>query len=297
MNSERLFVRLVFENGVELRRTSGRSWSLQAAGGKQVSSTPTEVEENYDVRPILVTERLPTGYELTLLLSPIIRHDSFNSELSQLHQKALKKPGSIAISDITNLVYIVGAVLHHCRHLAEVYSAICRHYASFPFPQENEKAIFGNQEEPFYELEALVTQARRSYKMLQVVVWHAYGLPHGRPNSFERVLALCEDIPTNLEARLSQSWRQYGSKLKDYRDCIHHYVPLTRHMAYAWMTKLEGETFSTSILIPDNPEARSQKLFRYDSQLDALTYGWELANEVLEITGTTISEVVNRESR
>jgi hypothetical protein len=38
-------------------------------------------------------------------------------------------------------------------------------------------------------------------------------------------------------------------------------------------------------LIPDNPEARSKQKFRYAQRMDALSFGWRAANELLCIAG------------
>ena len=57
------------------------------------------------------------------------------------------------------------------------------------------------------------------------------------------------------------------------------------------MKKLSGDVWSTSIFIPDNPEARSQKKFKFNSQIDALTYGWEITNEVLSVAHAIIDEI------
>jgi hypothetical protein len=41
--------------------------------------------------------------------------------------------------------------------------------------------------------------------------------------------------------------------------------------------------------MPDNPEAKSQRRYRYDRKLDALDYGWKLANEILDVTHFLVS--------
>jgi hypothetical protein len=42
--------------------------------------------------------------------------------------------------------------------------------------------------------------------------------------------------------------------------------------------------------IPDNPQARSKKKFTYTLGLDALTYGWEVANEVVALATEVVKE-------
>jgi hypothetical protein len=36
--------------------------------------------------------------------------------------------------------------------------------------------------------------------------------------------------------------------------------------------------------LPDNPEAKSHKRFLYNENIDALEYGWNLTNDVFDMT-------------
>lgn len=46
-----------------------------------------------------------------------------------------------------------------------------------------------------------------------------------------------------------------------------------------------------TLRIPDNPECRSKAKFRYDRNMDALTYGWEATNELVEMSEAIIEAV------
>ena len=71
-------------------------------------------------------------------------------------------------------------------------------------------------------------------------------------------------------------------------DCIHHYVPVDRGMASAEMNRLQSGIWTTTILIPDNPEARSTRAFTFDLHRDALSYSWELAHTIILLSAEVV---------
>ena len=291
-------VRVVFEKGLELRRTQDGAWFFQSVRGEKSGTVPAAVTSKYGVRPVLVTERLPSGSELTFLLATKGKQ-ILEREYHELISIADAKDDIPVLFFTFNLSYVAGAVCYHCKRLAETYSEICHAFAHLPFSGEHEsdRATFGYQPEPYYEFDALITAAFRLYDTARYIIWRAFGPPKSPvPRSLEKTLPLCKGLPTILSDRLSLSWSQFGKKVKDYRDCIQHYVPVNRWVPYAEMVRLENGVWSTSILIPDNPRVRSQKQFRDESHLDALTYGWELTNEVLEVTRAIVNEVPDKES-
>ena len=82
---------------------------------------------------------------------------------------------------------------------------------------------------------------------------------------------------------LEESWQVYGERLTDYRDCIIHYTPIDFGMSTANMHKLDDGIWSVMMRIPDNPETKSKSAFTFAKGLDALTYGWELSNEIVRV--------------
>jgi hypothetical protein len=62
------------------------------------------------------------------------------------------------------------------------------------------------------------------------------------------------------------------------------------------MNRLSSGIWGTTVLIPDNPEARSPKRFTFGLRRDALSYSWELAEAILvvvsEVTETTLTNEV-----
>lgn len=123
------------------------------------------------------------------------------------------------------------------------------------------------------------------------IIWHVFGPRCDAPNSFEDALEGCNKLPSTLKERLIESWTRFGERINDYRNCVEHYVPLHQGFPSANMSRLEKGIWSTTLLIPDNPEGRSQKNFQFYSKIDALTYGWELTNEITEVTYLIVDEV------
>ena len=56
----------------------------------------------------------------------------------------------------------------------------------------------------------------------------------------------------------------------------------------AFVTK---KVWSCCALIPDNPEARSLHKFTYNMDRDALTYGWELCDEVVQVAHAILTSL------
>src|SRR5262249_54940884 len=66
------------------------------------------------------------------------------------------------------LAYVVGAVIYHCKRIADVYSAIAlklnmNWISSIPGHGDARRVSYGYQLEPQFELDALLTATRRAY--------------------------------------------------------------------------------------------------------------------------------------
>ena len=140
---------------------------------------------------------------------------------------------------------------------------------------------FGFQFAPYFEFDALLSAARRAYDKAGNLAWAAFrGSGGGRPDNLAKLLKRCECIPKELADRLKQSWVKIGSRLKDFRDCTQHFASTDIGGCSIRMEKLDAGIWRAVAPIPDNPEAKSRSRFTYTCRLDALTYGWEVTNEV-----------------
>jgi hypothetical protein len=53
----------------------------------------------------------------------------------------------------------------------------------------------------------------------------------------------------------------------------------------------EARSSQVRLRLPDNPEGKSQPAFKFEKNVDALTYGWELANEVMNVATVIFSRI------
>ncbi len=289
-------VRVVFERGVEVRLGPDRKWHCQStkAPAQAVFDIRAHVKNSYGFRPILITERVPSfgnqQSDMTSLLLPDGRR--YDLIETQLYQRSMSVHR--IRREAINVSYMLQAIGYHCRQLAESYSTICREFSRFPLSEdEGDRALFGNQTEPYHEFDALVTAVRRTYESLRYIIWKVFSGTGSTPSSFPKTIQACTRLPSDLRACLDQSWAQVGNRAKDYRDCLQHYVPLAPGMSSVHMQRLPGGVWYVSAFLPDNPEAQSGQSFRYDGQIDACTYGWGLVSEVISVV-TMVVEAVQR---
>ncbi len=292
-------VRAVFEQGVEVRH-AGDAWKVSSGphtAKTSFVSLPEAVARLAPLRPLLLTDQRNYGGDLTLLLR-CDGKDYFGTNVSDLLQCPLDGQ---SFYPFYHLAYLLGAVGYHCEKLAELYTSIAIRYwemTQIPgFSSDSDVGTFGYQTEPYYEFEALIGAARRSIDSTRYLLWNRFGLAKGStPRSLEALLKSRSHIPSELHDQLTASWQQVGVPLTQYRDCIHHYVPVDFGMASAVMRRHPSSAWTTMIRIPDNPAARSKARFTFALNLDALTYAWELADEVLRLALTVKQAILQRKA-
>jgi hypothetical protein len=155
--------------------------------------------------------------------------------------------------------------------------------------------------ETYFEFDALVTDVIRLYEVLRYVIWIKFGTPKNDvPISYEDMLKKIpsrkKDFPSLLFDRLNDNWSTIGDRAKKYRDCLQHNSPIIHGRPYVRMSRLDDKVWSASIWIPDNPEDKSQVKFIYDSKIDALTYGWELTSEMVNLVKMVVDEALETEN-
>jgi hypothetical protein len=202
--------------------------------------------------------------------------------------------GDVALfSAAQSLGYLTGAMVYHCQRLAQLYVEIARIYTHIAGRTGTSEttAVFAWQVEPYYEFDSMMAAARRTYDSMRFVLWPRFG--HARapmPRSLSALLDARTTMPEQLRIALADSWQRVGTRVTAYRDCAHHYVPVDFHQA-AFMRRHGCGCWYTTMRIPDNPEARSTTKFNFSGGLDALTFAWETADEVVRIAGTAVSAV------
>jgi len=222
---------------------------------------------------------------------------STNGNLLDLQASALSSPWTTNVAVLFKafaLAYDAGAVLYHCRNLAKAYGAVVAQFErtrSIPGYEESTSGFvsFNHQAEPYYELDALLSASRRVYDKIGHCVWQAFEGGKGMPRNMADLLVKLKSCPQPLLARLNNSWTNVGEKLKDYRDYTQHFASIDIGGATVTMKRLADGVWTAWARIPDNPEVKSKKRFSYACEYDALTYGWEVANEVISLATEAVA--------
>jgi hypothetical protein len=182
-----------------------------------------------------------------------------------------------------DLRYCVLATLYHLNRLIDLYVGLTQLFERIHPPGT---AIRGNTNDPrvFYEIDAFLGAARRVYESMRKVLWkhyHGPGKP-GRWSSIRTVAKSPQDIPPLFVTELANSWKTFGEKLADYRNCVAHYDPLTDGGTICWMDWY-GNRWGMIIKLPANPHEQSRKAFDFDSGPEALRYCHSVACHLVEL--------------
>lgn len=282
-------VRIIFEKGIEIGNAQN---SIRLpVNGRPLVDLYAQVMKIYGVRPLLVTENVGglagSPHERHLVLA-LDGQSILNVRLSSISlPKGLAESRySKLLRPAMNIQYAAGAMVYHCEQLALLYASICDQACDYDKISGIEcKAFdFQGQSAAYYEIDAMITSARRTYDSIRYILWPVFGLGGGQtPRNFIKTLDACNRMPARLREVLAQSWSLYGEKLTAYRDCIQHYVPISHGFQTACLEQVVGGYWSVCLRIPDNPEAKSQHSFCFPRGLDALTYCWEVANELIDV--------------
>lgn len=291
----RQLIRVIGEGGITFTLQSGAWVAANADHGQHVRIDDLEgFLKHSGLQPILVTEQIGANMQRDLLLR-VSSRSSFGLAISDAWQQS---PHTFpAFYKSLNVTYLLEAVQYHCIRLCNHYSSICSAYSSIPIeaPARSDVAFFQGRPEPYFEFDALITAIRRTYDALRYLIWQFFGPTQGSlPISLYKTLPLCKSLPKPLADVLSNSWKAYGEQITDYRDCVQHYSPIDFGMSSVRMQKREPGVWTASVLIPDNPSAKSRSAFVYSEARDALMYGWKAADEILRVSVAVLNAIPGR---
>lgn len=292
-------ISLIYERGITIR-VVGSAWHIANIFGERPEqvSHPSVVTERYGVRPVVMTVPCSIGKENTHdILLCMTGTSSFAANVMEISEHMM--PIFHAFHKQLNLIYLLRAVQYHSIQLARQYSEICSRFSDVRSknPLDGDNCLFQGEPEAYFEFDALITAIRRTYDSCRYMLWQFFGPANQHvPISFYKTLPLCTSLPKQLSERLSSSWETYGKDVTDYRDCIQHYAPLDFGLCSIQMEKIDNRIWTARVFIPDNPSSKSRSKFLYSKERDALTYGWELANEILEVA-SALMNVINEKIR
>jgi hypothetical protein len=216
---------------------------------------------------LVASTRMPiySGYTLCIV-------DSDGTSLNERATALLVPAGPYTTADFwdeSDVRYCILAMLYHLNRVVDRYVANCQLFES---DVRLRTAIRGNVDDSqlFYEIDALISCARRVYESIRKVLWKYYNSgSHGRWRSIRKALA-DNHIPTSFRSSLNESWTAVGEKLTLYRDCIAHYDPLTTGQATCWMEPI-GNRWGMTVKLPSNPES-GRRSYNFGAGPDALQY-------------------------
>ncbi|GEM_PF-2381957 len=230
---------------------------------------------------LIATAKLPiySGYSLSIV--------DFNEQ--SLNERAVHLAdvkGSCYLADYYeehDLRYCVLATLYHLNRLIDLYVRLTQ---IFERKHPLGTATRGNTGDPriFYEIDAFLGASRRVYESIKDVLWKHYHYPGatGKWNSFRKVVKSPHNIPPLLVTELDKSWKAFGKKLADYRNCVAHYDPLNDGETTCWMN-WHGDRWGMTVKLPANPHEQSRSAFDFDSGPEALSYCHSVACHLVEL--------------
>lgn len=282
-------VRIIFERGLEV---SDRPQSVELRNREgNYEEIIEEMHARFVVRPCIVVNGMCDYLEPeTVLLSHLSPRPPGlvfpGSPPRVFFEQSATQNDHVFIQSMD---YLIRAMIYHCRELSLTYVDHCNfawaHEKRYGSLSGSEDFVIGRLgSDSYFELDALITAARRAYDGSRFILWNWFrgkmkDCPDNFPNTVKR---LGNSLPLDLRERLNTSWKQYGTKLADYRDCLIHFSPLDDNTAVR-LRRHDGDIYSCQIVIPDNPEARSKKKFKYETGTDAFEYGWSLVNEICSL--------------
>jgi hypothetical protein len=279
-------VRLTYEYGIEMVRVCGPLWRLLRASpsGTPAWSSPSRFENGGWARLVLTTDVDHRRRLHTTLMSPG-GGEPLSSVVSDV--MVVRAYEGEHFEKVMNLLHMLEAACYHCIRLAEAYPRVCdwevTMAARAPEPLPPERYSMSALSEVYFEFDALMAALRRVFESLRFLLWAGFGRGLGTiPGNFEttlEVLVRNARVPGDLSQRLQATWDTTGVRIKAYRDCAFHYVPLFSMFGYeVWGD--EGEPWHAYFHVPDNPDARSVGQFTFEQKVDALRFGWESMSEI-----------------
>jgi hypothetical protein len=125
-------------------------------------------------------------------------------------------------------------------------------------------------------LDAYFEAERSCHDFILACLRSANLLPSG-PSSFHEFYNAEQKSPgkfsanaSDLRGQLLSFWKATGQPIKDYRDCLNHFLSLS---GSTWQNavnmKWQRGAWHATLLMPDNPAEKSARRFSYEGNIDA----------------------------
>ena len=304
--------RIIYEAGVEIRRQPNGCWYYFPGASENYvvnEISPEGVCSAFGLKPIFIEAVSDAMHDTTLLLPSVESIDKilmadgpafftlpqdcwFDVRIEMLFSKMLEI--GISITAAEKVAYIPRSVSYHCRKLADNYSLVRSDFSAMQRLDRESKSgevLFSANCCVWFEFDALVTAVRRAYDSTSSILWNVFGNRVDCPDAFYETYPKCERLPKYLRDRLEGSWKKVGMRVTSYRNNVQHYANMEFGMCSVKMIPMNDFLWGMKVLIPDNPEVRSRNKLQYKEEVDALSYGWKIACEVLDVISSIIDAV------
>ena len=276
------FDKVTFEKGICIGKDKNGDWLYLNSEDAMSVSDPNTVLTNFGVRPVLAEGSSPNA--MVSFLLPAMRGrllDIYRSELDLL------KP----------LKYVLGSMIYHCSALAGLYAQECTKFAQRATgeigsdgkaPGKKVDKVVISVEAPFYEFEALMTKIILGFEYMRYPIWRKYQSGTETPRNFADTIKRCE-LPPAIEKRIKLSRDNCYLPAKRFRFCIQRNLDIGSS-SWCLLEKKYELLWLFQARLPDNPEEKSTKNFKFDQGLDALTVAWEYVSEFFALTDIIVGK-------
>lgn len=185
-----------------------------------------------------------------------------SGQVQNQEQDFFRDSSKIPLDELFLINYTSRALVYHLERMALEYSRVVSYFLSPPTELEDGRVIFGQQREPFFEFDAVISAGIRALDTVRGGLWRICNRSGDRPNSFRRTLNACSELRPEVKTQLESLWSSHCLQAKEYRDCIQHYLSPGAAKPFADMQRFEPDVWGMRAWLPDNPEARCARGFK-----------------------------------
>jgi len=269
--------RIVLERGVALSRAGHDAWICESAcEDAPPADAFSLIGPELKLRPVVIVHECSGRLHSALLDCCRGPHPRWDTERAWYD--------AMRLGSGVEAAHTARAVEFHCVDLALGYASVTsRHVRVWGDRAPGNRPVdYLAGRELGFRFEALVVAIWRCYNSLRRPLWARFGESGSMPASLPATLKQAGGIPQELAERVQVSLDRFGRRVKEYRDCIEHYVPVFFSDG-ALMERRDPGFWACSVFVADNPVVRSTGGFTWHGRVDALSWGWRAAVEVLQL--------------
>lgn len=136
----------------------------------------------------------------------------------------------------------------------------------------------------YWDFEAFLSAINTSLDILARIVGTAYD--EQMPPSFNKLCSKNLNGPANILKKAQKIW---VSKMKDYRDCFVHYVPIDRFVSIKATRYSNGWEIRGKL--PINPNIREPSKFKFSRRVELLKYSISVFKHMLALDNSVAIEI------